>query len=495
MTQKTDFIQLVSEAAGLDYSEAKKQMNTAKKDFGITYREYYNKEFFNLSPTQQTVVARRLNDKRKRVNTAFAKVRNATGLEPPAIRQQLKEFNEMSGLGFNIELYAKFEIYKYSGDALTEFAGQIQRRRALRNQIREDFEKVDCGILTYEQLQPEIDEFFALTDSISPEDVIRFRAEQLKYSMPEIYNNAELYHKATLDMEATMILLPFTASEYVSFHMYGKTFKEKRSFITDQERMSILTTINSAEGIDLLDNKYHTYEKLAPFFRRGMILISSEDDLDKFTQFCSNKKTVVIKPPCGTLGKGVIPVSIDSSTDFKKLMSGLLKDYNEFVVEELIRPHRKISKLNPDSVNTVRFTTYLDGDKVIVHDTFMKVGQKGSFVDNGGAGGIFVHVDHLTGRFDTDGCAENGIIYPEHPHTGVKFKGYRLPKWEQARKLACELAKSMPEIVYGGWDLTFTKDRKWVIVEGNAKTQFFGQQCTTDKGLREDFLNLVGHRL
>ena len=98
-----------------------------------------------------------------------------------------------------------------------------------------------------------------------------------------------------------------------------------------------------------------------------------------------------------------MPVSIDKSTDFKKLLDDLLNEYNEFVVEELIKPHRKIKKLNPDSVNTVRFTTYLDGDNVIVHDTFMKVGQKGSFVDNGGAGGIFVHVDPLTGRFDTNG--------------------------------------------------------------------------------------------
>ena len=495
MTQKTDYIQLVSEAAGLDYNETKKQMNIARRELGITYREYYNKEFFSLSPTQQTVVARRLNDKRKRINAAFDKIRNATGLENPAIRQQLKEFNEAFDLGFNIELYAKFEIYKYTGDTLADFAGQIQKRRALRNEIRSNFATIDNGDLTYADIQPKIDEFYKITDTISPADVMKFRAEQLKHSLPEIYSDAELYHDATLDMEVTMILLPFTASEYVSFHMYGKTFEEKRSFITDQERMAILTQINSAEGIDLLDNKYFTYERLAPFFRRGMILISSKDDLSKFTDFCRGKKTVVVKPPCGTLGKGVMPVSIDKTTDFKKLINDLLNDYNEFVVEELINPHRKIKKLNPDSVNTVRFTTFLDNGKVTVHDTFMKVGQKGSFVDNGGAGGIFVHVNPLTGVFDTNGCAENGIIYPEHPYTGVTFAGYKLPKWEQARQLACDLAKAMPEIVYGGWDLTFTKDRKWVVVEGNAKTQFFGQQCTTNKGVREDFLNLIGHIL
>ncbi len=495
MTPKTDYIQLVSKAAGISYNEAKKRMNNARKNLEVTYREYYKKEFFTLSPTQQTITARILKLKRNRVNAAYEKVINATGLDKPAIRQQLKEFNEASGLKFNIELYAKFEVYNHADTALTEYAVQLQQRRELRNEIREDFKKVDNGELTYEQLQSKIDEFFNLTDTVSPASVMKLRAEQLKLSMPEIMTDSDLYKKAALDMESTIILLDFTASEYVSFHMYGKTFEEKRAFITDRERLSILKTINSPKGIDLLDNKYYTYEKLSSFFRRDMILVSSENDLDKFIDFCQNRETVVVKPPSGTLGKGVMPISTDKSTDFKQLLGDLLEDYDEFIIEELIKPHKKIRKLNPDSVNTVRFTTFLENGKATVHDTFMKVGQKGSFVDNGGAGGIFVHIDPMTGRFDTNGCAENGIIYSEHPHTGVKFMGYRLPKWKQARQLACDLAESMPEIVYGGWDLTFTQDRKWVIVEGNAKTQFFGQQCTINKGVREDFLNLIGHML
>ena len=494
MTKKTDYVQLVSIAAGLDYKDAKKQMNIARQNFGITYRDYYRKEFFKLTATQQAIVARRLRNRKKYINSSLDKISTATGLSHQEIRQQLKKFNQTHDLHFTIGLYAKFELYLRSESELAEFAEFLKKRRALKNELLEEFKRIDNHDLSYEDIEPQIKEFYALTAKITPESVMKSRVEKLQLSMPEIKTDSGLSIAASLDMEATIVLLSFSASEYVAFHMYGKTLEEKRAFITDKERMDILTEINSSEGIDLLDNKYFTYQRLSSFFRRGMVLITSEKDLDRFTAFCKGKGTVVVKPTFGTLGKGVIPLSIDNSADFRKLLSDLLNDYKEFILEDLIDSHRKIKKLNPDSVNTVRFTTYLDGDKVMIHDTFMKVGQKGSFVDNGGAGGILVHVNPVTGLFDSDGCTENGVIYPEHPQAGVRFKGYKLPKWKQARALACELAKSVPEIIYGGWDLTFTKDRKWVIVEGNAKTQFFGQQCTTDKGVREDFLNLVGYK-
>lgn len=178
----------------------------------------------------------------------------------------------------------------------------------------------------------------------------------------------------------------------------------------------------------------------------------------------------------------------------KKLFRGLRKEYDSFIVEELIQAHDTIRALNPDSVNTVRVITYFDGEKTIIHDTFMKVGKKGSFVDNGGAGGIFVSVNPETGVFKSAGCDENGIVYEKHPDTGITFNGYQLPDWQQARALAMELSTQVPGLNYIGWDFTYTKKKKWVIVEGNAKTQFFGQQCTTGVGLRKNVIETIQYK-
>lgn len=124
----------------------------------------------------------------------------------------------------------------------------------------------------------------------------------------------------------------------------------------------------------------------------------------------------------------------------------------------------------------------------------MKVGQKGSFIDNGGAGGILVSVDPETGVLNSDGCDEVGVIYKKHPYTQVAFDGYQLPDWEKAIALGHELADKVPGLKYIGWDITYTADNEWVVVEGNAKTQFFGQQCTIDKGVRKEFLEAVNYK-
>jgi len=192
------------------------------------------------------------------------------------------------------------------------------------------------------------------------------------------------------------------------------------------------------------------------------------------------------------MGRGIKP--IEPKRGKKELQfKELLDEYGSFIVEELIQPHDAIRTLNPDSVNTVRVITYFDGEKTIIHDTFMKVGKKGSFVDNGGAGGIFVSVDPITGKFKSNGCDENGVIYETHPDTGVPFIGYQLPDWEQARALGMELSTKVPGLKYIGWDFTYTKKKKWIIVEGNAKTQFFGQQCTTGVGMRKNFIETVNY--
>ena len=195
------------------------------------------------------------------------------------------------------------------------------------------------------------------------------------------------------------------------------------------------------------------------------------------------------------MGRGIKPVDLKLFADHRAIFAGLREEYGSFIAEELITAHESIKKLNPDSVNTVRVITYFDGEKTIIHDAFMKVGQKGSFVDNGGAGGILISVDPETGVLKSDGCDERGVIYETHPDTGTKFNGYSLPDWDQARALAMELSTKVPGICYIGWDFTYTDKNQWIVVEGNAKTQFFGQQCTTGTGMRKNFIETVKCRL
>lgn len=493
-TAKKDYVQLVSNEIKCDYNAAKKMMDRAKNRLGVTYSEYYKNKMFDLSTTQQVVEARRIIVRRNNKNKRLDKIAKATGLTRSEVRKKIRETNKLTAVKLTLIMYAKYEIYRYEGEELNAFLDLLAKRDALRDSLLDDFNKIDAGELSYGSINDKIAEFYGVIEKIMPESLFEELIGMLLICYPDWASDTDKCSQAAIDMEATRVLLPFSLSEYVSFHFAERSIEEKRTFISDKERLEVLNTINDPDEFDAMDNKSMAYRLLSSYYGRDAITVSAPDDYPIFKAFCKGRRKFVVKPPCDTMGRGIRVVDVPWIFGRKKLFTSLLDEFGEVLIEELIVAHDSIYALNPDSVNTVRIVTYYDGDKSIVHDSFMKVGQKGSFVDNGGAGGIFVHVDPKTGMLDTNGCDENGVIYETHPYTNVRFNGYQLPEWDKALSLGLELADKVPGLSYLGWDFTYTKDNKWIVVEGNAKTQFYGQQCTTGVGVREDFLTTVGYK-
>lgn len=492
-TAKKDYIKLVSDEIKCDYNAAKRMMDRAKSRLGVTYSEYYKNRMFDLSTTQQTVEARRIIVRRNNKNKRLDKIANATGLTRAEVRKKIRETNKISPVKLTLIMYAKYEVYRFEGEALKDCLDLLAKRDCLRDSILEDFIKIDAGEMTYSSIDDKMAEFYAVIEKIMPDSLFEELTDMLLICYPAWSSEPDKCRNAAIDMEATRVLLPFSLSEYVSFHFAERTIEEKRTFISDKERLEVLNVINDPDEFDAMDNKSIAYKLLGSYYGRDAITVTTPDDYQEFKKFCKGRRKFVAKPPCDTMGRGIRVIDVPWFFGRKKLFISLLEEFGEVLLEELIIAHESIYALNPDSVNTVRIVTYYDGEKSIVHDSFMKVGQKGSFVDNGGAGGIFVHVDPKTGMLDTNGCDENGVIYETHPYTKTRFDGYQLPEWDKALALGLELADKVPGLNYLGWDFTYTKDGKWIVVEGNAKTQFFGQQCTTGIGVREDFLNTVGY--
>ena len=491
---KRDYIQEFCDAVGIEYGAAQNIMDKAKADLGVTYGEYFKNKLYELTPTQQSVEARRIITRRNNRKERLKKISQATGLTNAEIRQKIREINDKNIIKMTIILYAKYEVYNYADEALDEFLNLFVRRNELREQLRKELNKIDNGELSYSDIESTMAEFYAIVEKMMPSSLFDDLVKRICISYPELISNPAESRRIAIDMEATRVLLPFSLSEYVAFHFAEKTLEEKRKFISDKERLEILNKLNDPAKFDILDNKHQSYELLNQYYGRNIILLESTGDLSKFKEFCTGKTTVVVKPPCDTLGRGIRPVDVSDSDSLDSIFESLLKEFSSVLVEDLIVSHQQIAALNPDSVNTVRLITYFDGKKSIVHDAFIKVGQQGSFVDNGGAGGILVSIDPATGTLNSNGCDEDGVIYESHPYTKTVFNGYPLPDWQQAMDLGLELADKIPGLKYIGWDLTYTADNKWIVVEGNAKTQFFGQQCAADTGVRDNFLELIGYK-
>ena len=92
----------------------------------------------------------------------------------------------------------------------------------------------------------------------------------------------------------------------------------------------------------------------------------------------------------------------------------------------------------------------------------------------------------MDGTVVTDGVDEFTNTYFEHPDSHIVFKGYQLPKFEEALEITRKAALRYPENRYVGWDLAYNEDEKWVIVEGNCFAQLISQMCNK-MGVKKEF--------
>ena len=322
----------------------------------------------------------------------------------------------------------------------------------------------------------------------NPVYVAKFEAEAmeiLRKSQGEV--NATCY-----DMLWCYLAYGFQQDEYIMFGFKDKDSVYRRSFISDVERYDIYYRNNNLYDRMVLINKYDTYKKFGKFYGREIIKVESERDFYAFQNFIAYHKKIVVKNPILSRGDSVhaIDCSDLSQDETKKLFKDIIRGESA-IVEEMIVQGKELSIFHPDSVNTLRCTTIVRDGDVIVFYPFIKMGQFGMFVDNGGKGGILAGVDAETGRVCSDGLDESGVEYVTHPNTGILISGYQLPMWNKCLELVKECARSIPSVRVVGWDVAWS-DKGWVIVEGNAQGQFVGQQSTIKKGLKKELGEALG---
>lgn len=275
----------------------------------------------------------------------------------------------------------------------------------------------------------------------------------------------------------------FTFDEFFLFQFEGKTIQERLEFIPDLERIDIVESLNRAKNQYIFDDKRETYRKFSKFYKRDVVLSGGYSEL---LDFLIKYKRCIVKPVDGTCGQGVR--FVECGNDPKKQIHELNVSYrNGYIMEEVIKQNPEMARFHPESVNTVRIPTIRSGDRVRVVIPFMRTGRGNSIVDNAGAGGIICALDVEEGII-VAAADEHGNSYEKHPDTGERLIGFKVPRWNEAKRTAIELAGVVPDNCYAGWDLALTENG-WALVEANARGQFL-TQIATKKGFRKE-LNLI----
>lgn len=274
--------------------------------------------------------------------------------------------------------------------------------------------------------------------------------------------------------------------EYVMYHFKDRDQDSRREFICTRERALYCERMNDPKNQMIFDDKGKTYEVFGKYFHRDLTEVVgwNEASTKAFAEFVSKHPRFIIKPFNGGNGRGIKIINSEDMGGFDRMCETLKKEYSSgFVAEELIRQVEELSAVHSSSVNTLRVFTVRFDDRIEFLPFAWRVGRGGACVDNGGSGGIFCALDDNGVVVAT--CDEKGNSYEVHPDTGHPLIGFQLPKFEEAKAFAKELAMVVPSNRYCGWDIALT-DEGWIMQEGNWQGGFVAFQCPLQRGCRKE---------
>lgn len=453
----------------------------------------------NADSSKRIEFSQSMVDRRDRVKKAgirqvyYDYIMEDSGMTLEEIKDKVDRLRALDITTLSLYKFMANGIYKMDDEEAVATLYKMKESVELEDDLKWEYRLVDLGKKSFDDpvIKEKIERFKALESGLLTDDAKMEIAMKAAYLHPENMSKEEI-DDLVMDMEFTRRIIGYGHNGYSMFRLAEKTIPERREFISGKERLMLLPDINTAESIAILDDKLLTYERLKDHFGRDMISIDSEKDYFRFKSFFENNDAAVIKPRFDSLGKGIRLIHKSEIKNYRKYFLKLVDEYRRFLLEGFIEAADEIKALNPDSVNTVRIIAYFDGENTSIRSASMRIGHKGSFVDNAGAGGLTVAIDKKTGMIDSDGCDERGFRYERHPDTGIKFNGYQLPEWDKALAVVYDVSGRIEGAKYVGWDLALTKDHEWVIVEANGKTGFFGAQAPHDNGRRREFLKTVG---
>ena len=183
-------------------------------------------------------------------------------------------------------------------------------------------------------------------------------------------------------------------------------------------------------------------------------------------RICISEDAVIIKPANETGGsRGIRFWTQESSKDdFVKKVSG---GGTSLVVQRLIKQHKVLNEIHPDSVNTLRIMTLIIGDEVRHVSTVLRMGVGGNKVDNASAGGITCGVKE-DGQLKEIAFNAHGEKFDQHPQ-GYHFSDCIVPGYRDAVAMAKHCHEKMGHFRLVSWDVAIGDRGEPILIEANLR--------------------------
>lgn len=272
----------------------------------------------------------------------------------------------------------------------------------------------------------------------------------------------------------------FSPEEYFIFTRFNRNLDD---FLSENMMNYLLIKTEGIARCDELEDKLGMYNKLKEFYKRDVLSLRTKNDLPAYLNFANSHSVAIFKPNSSSCGRGIFIEQDLKSFDVKELIS-----QGEWCIEELIEQNPEMKKLNPSSVQTIRICTILNQNGCHIINCAIRMGRKGSVVDNTMQGGVYASVDVDTGRINSVAIDRYLNEYSEHPDSHVSLSNWQVPRWNELLDFVVRVHNTVPQFKYVGWDMALT-DKGWCVVEANWG-ELLAQHCS-GIGVKKLFLKEI----
>lgn len=283
--------------------------------------------------------------------------------------------------------------------------------------------------------------------------------------MPTQYYRYKFWHReCPLTLEQMKTYIP----DFFAFYlMYPLSFRDRNILCEDKR---LMYGLNNGLGIPQPREVFNTRD--SGLYDGQLNPITPTQAMERIG--ACGAASIFLKPTFGVGGRGirVFERNGDGYADpssGERLSAELLSALSaeDLLAEEGVVQHPLLNAIYPSSVNTFRIITECDGKKhAKVLLALLRMGSGGSRIDNASSGGLYIRVDPETGMLGDAALRDDHTAFTEHPDTGFRFGGYRMPMWEELTAFACSIALKYREMRYIGWDIAYTEQGP-VVIEGN----------------------------
>ena len=171
-------------------------------------------------------------------------------------------------------------------------------------------------------------------------------------------------------------------------------------------------------------------------------------------------------------GRGIEFVKSSMTDKIEMILKS--SDYDDYIIQDILKQHTDLSRIHSSSINSIRICSLLLDDGVHILSAVLRMGAGGSRVDNATSGanaqygGISVGINedgtlkkYSHGYYD----GRKSEIHPD----GITYEGYKVPSFEKAVDLVKEAHPRIGHFRLVSWDISIDADGDAVLIEANMR--------------------------